>query len=149
MPSSGCNLKSGGLTGYAQAGIDSGTCAHAPDMLTAAAAASATAMHFRRGAQTRTDSKGALAIAIPLCVGRTRRPWVDGALEECSRRRVIALGAKQEVGRAAVVVDRAVLPLAADFDVGLVHPPALADWALRRRHSAASPILIAHRWMVE
>ena len=57
---------------------------------------------------------------------------IDGALEECSRCGMIPLSAKQEVDRVDVLVDRVVqvLSLAADVEVGLVHPPTQADWFL-------------------
>lgn len=52
--------------------------------------------------------------------------------KECPGRGMIALGPQKEVDGVAALVDRAVqvLPLAADLDVGLVHPPALFDGAL-------------------
>ena len=57
---------------------------------------------------------------------------VDGAFEERPGCGVISFGAQQEIDCIAVAVDRAVqvLPLACDLDVGLIHPPTQADWAL-------------------
>ena len=56
----------------------------------------------------------------------------DGAFEEGSRRRVVSVGTKQKVDRGTGTVDGSVqiLPLAADVDVRLVHPPAHAHRAL-------------------
>ena len=66
---------------------------------------------------------------------------VDRAFEKCPRRGVVPFGAKQKVDRVADLVDCSVqvLPLAADLDVGFVHPPAIADRQLtpathRREH---------------
>src|SRR5665213_1903551 len=54
-----------------------------------------------------------------------------GLFQEAPRRSAIALGPEQKVDRVAFAIHRAVqiLPLTVDFDVGLVHTPALAHRA--------------------
>ena len=51
---------------------------------------------------------------------------VDGALQKAPRRCPVSLGREKKVHRIAGAVNRPVnlLPLASDFDVGLIHPPA-------------------------
>ena len=50
---------------------------------------------------------------------------VDGTLQKAPRRSQISLGREKKVHRIAGAVNGAVkvLPLARDFDVGLIHPP--------------------------
>jgi len=57
---------------------------------------------------------------------------VDGALQEAPGSSHIALGSEQEVHRIASAANHPVkvLPLAGHFDVGLVHPPTLANGVL-------------------
>jgi len=58
------------------------------------------------------------------------RPY--GHVEESLRRSHVPLCRQQEVDGLALLVDNAVevFPEALDIDVGLIHAPAAADWAL-------------------
>ena len=76
----------------------------------------------------------------------------DGALEEAPRRSEVSVSPKHKVDRGTGTIDGSVqvLALAADFDVGLVHPPGHAHRALApakhcRQHRK---IWIDHRWTV-
>jgi hypothetical protein len=56
---------------------------------------------------------------------------VHGALQLASCSFQVSLGGEQEVHRVAALVDCTVqiFPLASNFDIGLVHPPAVFSWA--------------------
>jgi hypothetical protein len=60
---------------------------------------------------------------------------VDDALQKASGRSHIPLASEKEVHRLALTINGAVMafPLASHFDIGLIHPPAQANW------SSASP----------
>ena len=83
---------------------------------------------------------------------------IDRALEEPPRRCLVTVRPEheQEVHRVAVPINGAVqiLPLAADLDVGLGHPPAPADWALappkhHRHHGQDLERLAVHRGVID
>lgn len=75
-----------------------------------------------RGMRRSTPERGHFGLPLGPSV------QTDGLFKKASRGCVISLGTKQEVDRSAVAIDGPVqvLPLAADFDVRLVHPPTRA-----------------------
>ena len=77
----------------------------------------------------------------------------DRFLEKLQRRLCVPLLAEQKVDGLAVFVHRTVeiLPLALDFDVGLVRAPADPHWAFAtmKGFSSWGLYLMTHRLMVE
>jgi hypothetical protein len=97
-----------------------------------------------------TFDAGGVGAALVDRDGCGKRVVPDGTSEKPLCRSPIALGGEQEVDGVARFIDRAIqiLPLAADLDACLVHPPTLADDGLafperpfQHRHQPEGPAM--------